>query len=341
MKDPYRLHKPTLPVTYPQLVLEIVAERGFDPEQVLQQQGLPADLLQNPMGRITPMQYTQITVAAAELINDQGLGMEVGLRMRPTAHGFLGYALMSCSNLREALMLSLRFMRLRQRHIQVRYSHEQQHDVITLRERHSFGPVRHYFIEGMLIGMVRSAQFLVADDQLPGELWFDYPEPDYFQRYRDRLSRTRFAMPEVRVIFPTESLSRALRLADPFASRQAIEQCERELSLLDEDDDLVSNLREMLRDNVNQPPVLESAAESFFMSGRTLKRKLKANGTSYQQLLDEVRFDQARMLMTNSELSLQQIAERLGYQDPANFTRAFRKWAGCAPNQYRQALLRE
>lgn len=117
MKDPFRLLKPTLPVAYPQLVLEIVAERGLDPSRVLQAQGLSEDLLNNPTGYITPWQYTQITVCAAETMQDKGLGMEVGLRMRPTAHGFLGYALMSCNNLLEALLLSLRFMRLRQRHI--------------------------------------------------------------------------------------------------------------------------------------------------------------------------------------------------------------------------------
>lgn len=336
MKDPFRIYKPTLPVAYPQLVLEIVAERGHDPAKVLAQQGLPTNLLENPSGFITPVQYTQITVCAAEMIRDQGLGMEVGLRMRPTAHGFLGYALMSCCNLREALLLSLRFMRIRQRHIRCSFSMEGDTGVITLKEMHSFGPVRHFFIEGLLVGMARCAQYLVDDENLPGKLRLDYPEPDYFDGYRNRLPQTEFEKPGVQLFFPTETLQRPLRMADPFASKIAIEQCERELAFISHENDLVMNLREMLNDNLQCMPTLEKVAESFFMSGRTLKRRLKDNNTSFQQLVDAVRFEESQRLMRNPDLSLQQIAERLGYQDPANYTRAFRKWSGETPTRYRQ-----
>ena len=130
MNDPFGLHRATLPVAYPQLVLEIATERGLSAAAVLAKAELPAELLDHPSARITPWQYTIITLAAAQLLNDQGLGMEVGLRMRPTAHGFLGYALMSGSNLREAMRLSLRFMRLRQRHIQMSFRSEGEQGVI-------------------------------------------------------------------------------------------------------------------------------------------------------------------------------------------------------------------
>lgn len=336
MKDPQLIHRPTFPIAYPQLVLEIAAERGHQPEQVLTQCGLPVDLLQCASGRITPMQYTLITIAAAQLTGDQGIGMEVGLRMRPTAHGFLGYALMSCNTLRDALLLSLRFMRLRQRHIHTAFHSEGNQGVISLREVHSFGPVRHFFMEGMLIGISRSAQYMMGTDQLLGELWFDYPEPDYVARYRDRLPRVRFNMPAVQLRFDTHYLEQPLRLSDPIATQQAIEQCERELAMLNEADDFLPSLRSMLSDCIDKNPRLDDVASSLFMSGRTLKRRLQLNGTSFQKLLDDIRFEEAKRLMRYDDLSLQQIAQRLGYEDPANFTRAFRKWSGDAPSRFRQ-----
>ncbi|WP_198043608.1 AraC family transcriptional regulator [Ketobacter nezhaii] len=338
MHDPLHIHQPTLPVAYPQLVLEIVSERGFNPSQVLKLAQLPADILANTGGRITPMQYTQITACAAQLLNDQGLGMEVGLRMRPTAHGFLGYAVMTCANLHEALLLSLRFMRLRQRHIQTAYTREQGTTVITLRESHDFGPVRHFFLEGMLIGMARSSQFLLNTDSLFGELWFDYPQPDYFERYQDRLPCVKFEMPSVQLRTPSCYLDQPLRMADAIASRQAVQQCERELAEIGNEEDFLTNLRELLRDQIDTGPGLDRVAASLFISGRTLKRRLHANGTSFQRLLDDVRFGESKRLMRNPALSLQQIAFRLGYGDPANFTRAFRKWAGCSPSEFRARL---
>ncbi|MFT5063761.1 MAG: AraC-like DNA-binding protein [Gammaproteobacteria bacterium] len=336
MNDPYGLHRATLPAAYPQLVLEIATERGLAADAILTAAELPLNLLEHPSGRITPWQYTLITVAAAHLLKDQGLGMEVGLRMRPTAHGFLGYALMSSTNLGEAMRLTLHFMRLRQRHIQMSFRSEGDDGVIRLREEHDFGPVRHFFIEGMLIGIARSAQFLLNDSSLLGELWLDYPEPDYFACYRDDLPQLRFDMPEVQIRFKTSDLSRPLRMADPIASRQAIEQCERELALAGQGDGLLLDVRAMLKDSIESPPSLDQVANSLFMSPRSLKRKLQADSASYQKLLDEVRYDEARRLLAQAGTGLQQIGANIGYDEPASFTRAFRKWSGMTPSQYRK-----
>ncbi|HEX5277091.1 MAG TPA: helix-turn-helix transcriptional regulator, partial [Fluviicoccus sp.] len=64
--------------------------------------------------------------------------------------------------------------------------------------------------------------------------------------------------------------------------------------------------------------------------------RLQQHGTTFQALLDESRRRDAMRLLANSGLSVEQVAVRLGYSDPANFTRAFRKWSGVTPRQYRE-----
>ncbi|MCG8612405.1 MAG: AraC family transcriptional regulator ligand-binding domain-containing protein [Pseudomonadales bacterium] len=283
MKDPFNIYKPTLPVAYPQLVLEIVAERGFDPDRIFSQHGLSPDLLQNPSGFITPMQYAQITACAAHIVGDQGLGLEVGLRMRPTAHGFLGYGMLSCHDLYEALLLSLRFMRIRQRHIQCSFQLIGNMGQVTLKEKHSFGPIRHFFIEGLLVGMNRSAEYMVNDKNLPVELWFDYSRPAYFENYQARLPDTRFSQSSIKLMTPLETLQRPLGMADPHASKIAIAQCENELASITNEFDFLYNLKETIRDKISKVPSLESVADNFFVSSRTLKRRLKEEGTTYQK----------------------------------------------------------
>jgi len=102
-------------------------------------------------------------------------------------------------------------------------------------------------------------------------------------------------------------------------------------------ENLLERVRAELRPGTDGYPDLESVASCLFMSGRTLKRKLEQRGTSFQQLLDEVRYRHARRLLENPELDIQQIAAALGYQDPPSFTRAFRRWSGKSPSEARGA----
>ena len=126
-------------------------------------------------------------------------------------------------------------------------------------------------------------------------------------------------------------------MADPVAAQLAVEQCERELALFDKHDDLAAQVRAILSQTQGQYLHLEAVAERLFMSSRTLKRRLQQVGLGYQQLLDEARKRDAIKLIQNTHLTIEQIAQHLGYTDAANFTRAFKKWTGDTPSRYRLA----
>ena len=84
-------------------------------------------------------------------------------------------------------------------------------------------------------------------------------------------------------------------------------------------------------------PTLERVAASLGMSERVLRRRLTARGTSFRALADEVISPLARRYLHDSTLSLDDVAERLGYSEPASFVRAFRRWTGTTPDAYRSA----
>ena len=85
-------------------------------------------------------------------------------------------------------------------------------------------------------------------------------------------------------------------------------------------------------------PGLDALADELCMSSRTLIRKLEKQGTSYKQLLEQVRRDQALHLLKDTHLTAAEIAEKLGYQEPANFGRAFKRWYGSSPAQWRRQI---
>lgn len=83
-------------------------------------------------------------------------------------------------------------------------------------------------------------------------------------------------------------------------------------------------------------PNLEQVAERLHLSSRSLKRRLLAQDTTFLQLLKDSRLRDARQLLEHSAMSVQAISERLGYTNPANFSRAFQRWTGEAPSVWRE-----
>ena len=81
---------------------------------------------------------------------------------------------------------------------------------------------------------------------------------------------------------------------------------------------------------------IENVAERLCMSDRTLKRQLAAENTSFSNIVDEVRYRHATSLLSRTDYSLEQIADQLGYSDVANFSRAFKRWSGRSPSNWRK-----
>ena len=81
---------------------------------------------------------------------------------------------------------------------------------------------------------------------------------------------------------------------------------------------------------------LEECAAQLGISSRTLRRRLQERGLSYQDIADSVRADFARSYLESSRLSIECIAERLGFSEPTSFSRAFRRWTGMSPREFRK-----
>ncbi|HEY1076473.1 MAG TPA: AraC family transcriptional regulator [Fontimonas sp.] len=326
------------PAAYLRTMLGIAAERGIAPEQVLEGSRLTLALLETPDFRVTAPERAAAMMRVIALSGDRGFGLEFGLRTTPTAHGYVGYAAMSCATLGEALELVMRYLHLRQRDVVLQMSVQDRCAVLESRDTHQLGPLRHIIHECFLIGLVRMLGFLIGEERPPCELWFDWPEPDYYARYAARLPPVTFNASSVQLRLPADYLQRPLVMADSIAVKRAVEQCEREMATVSPAaENLLERVRAELRPRSDGYPDLESVAACLFMSGRTLKRKLEARGSNFQQLLDEVRHRDALRLLDDPDLDIQHIATALGYRDPPSFTRAFRRWSGKTPSQARRS----
>lgn len=323
-------------MAYPSLLLEILRERGVPSEQAARDSGIAEHVLAKPDGRITLTQWTRLALQAIRLTGDEGLGIEFGLRQRPSAHGFLGYAVMTAPTLHDAIALAIKYFRMRLRPFRLHFAEEGDRAVLELAAAQPLPLLRSFFFECALVGLLQMPGSFIGETPSDVEFWFDWPEPAYFARYRDRLPPVRFSRPANQLRFPGRLLALRPVLADDSAHGQALVQVEREYaSVPREEADLAARVRaEMALTEQGYPP-FDALAARLCLSSRTLRRKLGAQGTSYQALLDEARERDARQLLESSALDIQAISTRLGFQNPPSFTRAFKLWTGNTPTAYR------
>lgn len=138
------------------------------------------------------------------------------------------------------------------------------------------------------------------------------------------------------VDIPQQWLERPSPLADPEVHQMNLSRCRDLQARLDGRSPLETSVRLELLALRGQAPGLAALAAQHHMSPRTLIRQLARSGTSYQEILDEVRASLAGEWLRDTDLTVQEIAHRLGFRDPSNFGRAFRGWYRTSPGRYRQ-----
>jgi AraC-like DNA-binding protein len=327
-----------MPVTYPRLFVELAAERGLDPALLLARAGIPAATMASPAGRISHQDFADLAGIIVELSGDEGIGLEVGLRQPLTAHGNLGLAMMCSPTAGAAVQLLQRFWHLRGRGIELERSEQDDTVIFDFQNVMPMAPpVRRVLVDSVIASFHRGLAFALGNSDTRSEIWFEYPEPPWISRFRDRLPALRYNMPRTQYRGPRHLLGHPLATASPETLATAVSLCERELALLDEDlDHIVATARAALSLGAAGYPDPEQLAARLHMSTRTFRRRLLLQGSNYRQLLEDARRRDALHLLDSPSLEIQQIATLLGYADPANFTRAFRGWTGKTPSGYRE-----
>ncbi|WP_394559464.1 AraC family transcriptional regulator [Aquipseudomonas alcaligenes] len=336
MSKPLTLSSELVPITYAETLLQLAGERGIEREQLLGSAGIRPEQLQSPTGRLSFIDFHQLAATALVLCDEPALGLLLGLRLNASAHGILGYALLSSANLGKAVHFALRYYRV----LGLTFDLElvENADSLELRASESIplGALGRFAAEGLFGSLHAIAQFLLGEAPQGLEIGFAYSAPGHAARYHEAFGVVaQFDQPWHWFRLPRHYLERPMALANPATMQMCEQQCEALLASLDVQEGLLSRLRRLLLARPGDFPNLDSAASALHTSGRSLRRHLAGAGTSYQQVLDEVRKRLALQYLETTHLPLFEIALLLGFSDPSNFRRAFRKWTGRAPNDYR------
>ena len=335
----HKLYKDDVHAEYAVALLQLMEQQGYSREQMLSGTGIRAEQLEEG-GRLTTHQDALLLTNAVRLTNDPGIGYQIGLHSTLTWHGMLGYGLMSCATLRDALELWTNFLDLRTTTFNMRLTERDGFTELFVHDMAQRAPMRFCAVDRLMSMTTRLCEQL-AQRVLPGlEIWYSGPEPLHYARYRKRVVTTRFETNLCLVRFPSADLDIPLATANASTLRYIKTQCERERARLRRSDDLVVRVMDLLQGHERSGyPSIEQAAKTLCMSSRTLKRKLQRLGLNFRSLVDDARKDAVLRDVLNPVLRMDEIALRMGYADPANLTRAFRRWTGESPSKYRARLL--
>lgn len=307
--------------------------------RVLQASALPAELLGQPQARVTAESFAAVWMATARELDDEFFGLDAR-RMKVGSFALLCQAVLPSQNLDRALKRTLRGFAVFLDDIEGELQLEGTQAVVVLANRIADPAARRFADETYLV-MVHGLMCWLTGQRIALEAAeFAHARPAHAAEYAVMYSGQLAFDAERTALRFDAKLLRAPVVQNATTLKHFLRNAPQSVFLKYKNpDSLTARLRRRLRgclDDANADwPLLDALAREFHLAPTTLRRRLDAEGTSYQGLKDELRRDAAIHHLCHSALSIAEIGVLLGFQEASAFHRAFKKWSGMQPGEYR------
>ena len=339
IRGTWSLNEPLVPANISAIMVKIGQEKGVSESALLENTGINPDAFSDPKALLTYQQIIILTNNLLELCNDPTLGLVLGNRININQFGMLGYAILSCANLRQALKLGLKYHVLVDPAFNFEVNEQDDTTSIRLTSHIPIKSIYNLLCDVFLTNFISLAQFLTGLDIMPREIHINRPKPVHAEEYQSFFPNCPIHWDQSRteIIIDSSLLDTQTTLADEATAKMAESQCAEILSRIGPlvREGIVVKVRRILLSNPGHFPPIEAVASRLATSTRTLSRSLQEVSSSYQKILDEVRKEMAIEYLKTSGLPIEEIAALIGYNDPSNFRKAFKRWTGQPPSYYR------
>lgn len=320
---------------------EVLRELGQDPEQMLREAGVDAALLSDPENTLPFQAVGALLEHCVARTGCRNLGFLIGQRSRISMLGVLGLLVEHSPDVGTALRTLVQHLHLHDRGavptLAVGDNSTRMGYVIYEQEV----PAQDQIYAASMTVACNIMRALCGTAWHPAEVLFPFRKPrDPGPLQRFFRAPLRFDADQAALVFPTTWLERPVPGAVP--------EIRREMDALaatlagKQRGNVVAQVRRALCALLVSGRASEGeVALEFAMHRRTLNRRLRSQGTTFQRVLDEVRFDVARQLLGNTETPVGEIATNLAYGSASAFGRAFRRWSGSTPLEWRERAAAE
>jgi AraC-like DNA-binding protein len=312
-------------------------EYGVNPKDILAGSGIKMSDLDDPHRIITTAQEIMIGRRLAQLAPAHISGLDLGPHHHLISKGKLGMAAMCCETALDALKMMITYIDLTSSYFQYDLTAEGKKGYVRMKELASLDDFRLYIFETEVVSLYTMCAMIMDDAHVFQEMHVAYPVPDYAARYKEIFHcPVFFGAPEHFITFDATQLDKPLKHANPLAKKVLEQECRQLCQRLNEHATVKDKIRHELMFLEGDFPTLDQLAHRINMPERTIRRKLTTEGTSYKDILSDIRKQKALELIAAGDCSMDKIALRLGYSDVTSFYHAFKTWTGTTPANYRK-----
>lgn len=322
-------------------LIAAVREAGQDPAPLLAQFGLDAARLAEPQGRLSIPRYMRLGHAAMQLCGDPALGLAMGRLSQLGQLGLAGVTAAQAPTLREAARALTRFEPLYAHNYRGQSSFHEDSRGAWLRF-YSISPYNAYnrfVVDSVLAGWHSHLSQLGGAALKVEKVEIEFPAPSYAERYSELFGcPVEFAAGANQLRLEQPILAGRGLAHCPSTWQQLLALCERELEQLTRTRSLGERITRLLGPLLHgREPDLEEVAARLQLPVWTLRRKLAEEGTQYRAILNDTRRDLAMAYIRDTELAFGEIAYLLGFASAEAFQRAFKRWSGQTPGEFRRS----
>src|SRR5690554_1963265 len=325
------------PIVISQVMINFAASLSVDKDTCLQGTGITDEALMDGEALIARDQEMRLIENLILALPDTpALGLKLGMQYNVATFGIWGFALSTSRTLRDAAKTAIRYLPLSTAYCRL-YSFDEDGFFGIGLDPASIPPhVRQFLLVRDLATGVNLVRELSLSGLAISKAEFEGPELVYAGFLEEVLGVTpAYNSHRNAIMVAGLAADKPLPTFNARLVRMLNDQCRLQLEQRQ-----TSGLSGLVRQQILGPlglvATLDEVASALAMSSRSLRRKLEQEGTSFRALVDEERRQTATQILSGSDMKLDELAIHLGYTDTASFTRAFRRWMGVSPGEYRK-----
>lgn len=318
-------------------LLDSIVATGGDPDRVLGAVGLDRCALAEADGFIPASSFSRILEESARATGDALFGLHFAERFDPRDVGALAYVALNSPTISAAIANIVRYMRIHNQGATVRFDAEEGLGCLRYVLAGDAGKSPRQHNEYSMVIVLKAFRSMAGSRWTPQEIQFAHESPDQISEHvRVFGCVVTFERPFNAMVFEQHLMERTIAAADSRLYRILKQHVERVLNEIPHSSDFVAGVSRAVAKSMGEgAPGLGRVAADLAMSSRTLERRLKQHGVVFKDLLTDIRRRMAIEYLGSAEHRLAEIAFLLGYSEVSAFNRAFKRWTGVSPLQYR------
>jgi len=317
---------------------ELAAQRGIASDAWFAGLGITRQQINDPSVRVSYRQARTVIARGLKMLRDPALGLLIGRNETIGSFGLLGLAMMTSRNFGEAMGVGVENHKICGSLLDVDFAVIDAHTV-AVQAWPRFGEIEllPFLCEELFASCLAITRELVGSVLAPVRVELTYPAPPYIDEYAKTFHcEVRFGAQHNRVLIDTQWMEHPLPGYNPLTSRQALALCHQQLRGNTGSDEIVGSVERLLRSRLREHPRLTEVARTLHLSERSLRRRLADSGRIFREIHDRVRAERALELLHAGQMSVAEIGIELGFSDPREFRRAFKRWTGMPPQLARR-----